>query len=80
MTKPTTNNFGIAVASDDESLTAGIQGPVLLHDHYLIEKLAQFNRERVRSASSTPRAAALSVNSSSHTTSASTPRPRSCSR
>ncbi len=47
MTKPTTNNFGIAVASDDESLTAGIQGPVLLHDHYLIEKLAQFNRERV---------------------------------
>ena len=47
MTKPTTNNFGIPVASDDESLTAGIQGPMLLHDHYLIEKLAQFNRERV---------------------------------
>ncbi|EOM77688.1 catalase [Rhodococcus rhodnii] len=43
----TTNNFGIPVASDDESLTAGTQGPILLHDHYLIEKLAQFNRERV---------------------------------
>lgn len=43
----TTTNTGIAVESDDESLTAGIQGPVLLHDHYLIEKLAQFNRERV---------------------------------
>ena len=47
-TRPfTTNNFGIPVASDDESLTAGTQGPILLHDHYLIEKLAQFNRERV---------------------------------
>lgn len=47
MTKPTTTNTGTAVPSDDESLTAGIQGPILLHDHYLIEKLAQFNRERV---------------------------------
>ncbi|UGT40217.1 catalase [Nocardia yamanashiensis] len=46
-TKPTTTNTGIPVSSDDESLTAGAQGPILLHDHYLIEKLAQFNRERV---------------------------------
>ncbi|WP_067825529.1 catalase [Nocardia inohanensis] len=46
-TKPTTTNTGIPVPSDDESLTAGAQGPILLHDHYLIEKLAQFNRERV---------------------------------
>ncbi|MFF2553241.1 catalase [Nocardia sp. NPDC058058] len=47
MTKPTTTNTGTPVVSDDESLTAGTQGPILLHDHYLIEKLAQFNRERV---------------------------------
>ncbi|SUA75282.1 Catalase [Nocardia otitidiscaviarum] len=47
MTKPTTTNTGIPVVSDNESLTAGTQGPILLHDHYLIEKLAQFNRERV---------------------------------
>ncbi|MGW5439910.1 catalase [Nocardia asteroides] len=47
MTKPTTTNTGNAVESDDESLSAGVQGPVVLHDHYLIEKLAQFNRERV---------------------------------
>ncbi|MEV6063723.1 catalase [Nocardia asteroides] len=47
MTKPTTTNTGSAVESDDESLSAGVQGPVVLHDHYLIEKLAQFNRERV---------------------------------
>jgi len=47
MTKPTTTNTGVPVVSDDESLTAGTQGPILLHDHYLIEKLAHFNRERV---------------------------------
>ncbi|MFC9892959.1 catalase [Nocardia sp. NPDC127579] len=45
--KPTTTNTGTPVSSDDESLTAGTQGPILLHDHYLIEKLAHFNRERV---------------------------------
>jgi hypothetical protein len=28
-------------------LTIGPDGPILLHDHYLIEQLAQFNRERV---------------------------------
>ena len=44
---PTTTNAGIPVGSDDHSLTAGTNGPVLLQDHYLIEKLAQFNRERV---------------------------------
>ncbi len=47
MTKPTTNNVGIPVASDNDSLTVGAKGPVLLQDHYLIEKNAQFNRERV---------------------------------
>ncbi|HWE91358.1 MAG TPA: catalase [Pseudonocardiaceae bacterium] len=44
---PTTTNAGIPVASDDHSLTAGANGPILLQDFYLIEKLAQFNRERV---------------------------------
>ena len=38
--KPTTSNSGIPVPSDDQSLTAGTQGPILLHDHYLIEKMA----------------------------------------
>jgi catalase len=28
----------------DHSLTIGPDGPILLHDHYLIEQLAQFNR------------------------------------
>ncbi len=43
----TTTNAGNPVASDSHSLQAGPGGPVLLHDHYLIEKMAQFNRERV---------------------------------
>ncbi|MEN8651174.1 catalase [Streptomyces sp. 21So2-11] len=43
----TTNNAGIPVESDEHSLTIGPDGPILLQDHYLIEKMAQFNRERV---------------------------------
>jgi catalase len=45
--RPTTTNVGIPVASDNDSLTLGTNGPILLQDHYLIEKSAQFNRERV---------------------------------
>ncbi|GAA3588557.1 catalase [Klugiella xanthotipulae] len=47
MTEPTTTNTGAPVASDEFSRTVGPDGPIVLHDHYLVEKLAQFNRERV---------------------------------
>lgn len=43
----TTTNAGVPVESDEHSLTIGPDGPILLQDHYLIEKMAQFNRERV---------------------------------
>jgi len=43
----TTTTGGMPVASDEHSLTVGPDGPILLHDHHLIEKMAQFNRERV---------------------------------
>lgn len=43
----TTSNAGIPVESDEHSLTVGPDGAILLQDHYLIEKMAQFNRERV---------------------------------
>ncbi|QKW08892.1 catalase [Streptomyces sp. NA04227] len=43
----TTTNAGIPVESDEHSLTIGPDGPILLQDHYTIEKMAQFNRERV---------------------------------
>jgi catalase len=45
--KPTTTDAGIPVASDTFSLTVGPDGPILLHDHYLIEQMANFNRERI---------------------------------
>jgi catalase len=43
----TTTDAGIPAASDDTSLTAGPGGPILLQDHYLLQKMARFNRERV---------------------------------
>ncbi len=43
----TTTNAGVPVESDEYSLTVGPDGPVLLQDSYVIEKMAQFNRERV---------------------------------
>ena len=43
----TTTDAGIPASSDEFSLTAGGDGPILLQDHYLVQKMAQFNRERV---------------------------------
>ncbi|WP_299037381.1 catalase [uncultured Pseudokineococcus sp.] len=43
----TTDGAGVPVASDEHSMTQGTGGGTLLHDHYLVEKMAQFNRERV---------------------------------
>ncbi|MGV2903147.1 catalase [Microbacterium sp. AGC62] len=54
MTKPadsyrpsTTTQAGAPIVSDEHSLTVGPDGPTVLHDHYLVEKIAAFNRERV---------------------------------
>jgi catalase len=47
MTEPTTTQSGAPVASDEYSLTTGPDGVTALHDRYLVEKLAAFNRERV---------------------------------
>src|SRR5476649_176246 len=43
----TTTDSGIAAASDEYSLTVGPAGPVALHDHYVVQKMQHFNRERV---------------------------------
>jgi catalase len=45
--KPTTTDAGIPVSSDEYSLTVGSDGPILLQDHYLIEQMADFNREQI---------------------------------
>ncbi|MWB97310.1 catalase [Agromyces seonyuensis] len=47
MAEPTTTQTGTPVASDAHSLTAGADGATALHDRYLVEKLAQFARERI---------------------------------
>lgn len=43
----TTNDAGAFVPSDEYSLTVGPDGPILLQDHYLIEQMANFNREKI---------------------------------
>ncbi len=45
--KPTTTDAGIPVASTEHSLTVGPDGPIVLNDFYLIEQMANFNRERI---------------------------------
>ena len=42
-----TTAFGIPVADDQNSLTAGDPGPVLMQDVHLLEKLGHFDRERI---------------------------------
>ncbi len=43
----TTTDAGIPVSSDEHSLTVGPDGPILFHDHYLMEQMAAFNREMI---------------------------------
>ncbi len=42
-----TTAFGRPVENNQNSLTAGPRGPMLMQDYHLIEKMAHFNRERV---------------------------------
>lgn len=42
-----TSNQGAPVWNNNSSLTVGERGPVLLEDYHLVEKLAQFDRERI---------------------------------
>lgn len=44
---PITTASGIPVADNQNSLSAGPRGPLLLQDFHLIEKLQHFNRERI---------------------------------
>ena len=47
MTKTMTTAAGIPVADNQNSLSAGPRGPLLMQDVHLMEKLASFNRERI---------------------------------
>lgn len=46
-TNTLTHSNGAPVVDNDNSLTAGAKGPVLMQDHWLLEKLAHFDRERI---------------------------------
>lgn len=45
--KTLTTASGIPVGDNQNSVTAGPRGPVLMQDFHLIEKMAHFNRERI---------------------------------
>jgi catalase len=47
MSRTLTTASGAPVADNQNSLTAGQHGPVLLQDVHLVEKLQHFNRERI---------------------------------
>ena len=42
-----TTTAGEPYASDEHSLTVGSDGPIVLHDHFLMEQMAHFNREMI---------------------------------
>jgi catalase len=42
-----TNQRGLVVGDDENSLKAGDRGPVLIEDHLLVEKLQHFDHERI---------------------------------
>ena len=42
-----TSNFGKPVEDDQNTVTAGSPGPILMQDVHLLEKLAHFDRERI---------------------------------
>ncbi len=45
--KTLTTALGIPVPDDQNSLTAGERGPILMPDVHLLEKLGHFDRERI---------------------------------
>lgn len=45
--KNLTTSWGSPVGDNQNSITAGARGPVLIQDVHLLEKLAHFNRERI---------------------------------
>ncbi|WP_235041713.1 catalase [Vreelandella profundi] len=45
--KHTTTDAGIPVSSDEHSLSVGPDGPIVMHDHVLMEQMAAFNREMI---------------------------------
>jgi catalase len=60
-TEPLTTAAGAPVTDNQNSMSAGPRGPLLLQDLWLIEKLAHFARESSPSGACTPRVPAPSA-------------------
>ena len=45
--KTHTTAGGEPYPSDEHSLTVGADGPIVMHDHFLMEQMAAFNREMI---------------------------------
>ena len=71
-----TTDSGAPAPSIEHSLTIGPDGPILLQDHYLIEQMANFNRERIPERQPHANGGGALAISRLHTTSAATPKPR----
>lgn len=57
--KKLTNDFGNIIADNQNSLSAGAKGPLLMQDYLLLEKLAHQNRERIQKEPFMPREVGL---------------------
>lgn len=40
-----TNEVGAPIVDNENSITAGFRGPVVMNDVWMVEKMAHFNRE-----------------------------------
>jgi hypothetical protein len=78
--RPTTTDAGIPVPSDEFSLTIGLDGPLSLRDHQLIEQMANFNQERIFERQPHAKGSGAFGCFEAQGTSANIPRPRRSSR
>jgi catalase len=76
MTKKLTNNAGAPVADNQNVMTAGPRGPMLLQDVWFLEKLAHFDREVIPERRMHAKGPVHTVPLPSPTTLLSIPRPK----
>lgn len=73
-----TTDAGAPVPDNQNSLTAGPRGPLLIQDYQLLEKLGHQNRERIPERTVHAKGWGLTAHCVSPGISASTPVPRCC--
>ncbi len=74
-----TNEAGAPVADNENAITAGPRGPVVMQDVWLMEKMAHFNREVIPERRMHAKGWGPTANSPSPTIFPATQRRKSCS-